>query len=623
MQTTLTGQLCRGESTGVKPKVKYCCLCAGRGHYAESCSRANRTPGPLSMKVINYRCLLKSAVDVDNKGPKCTILASDLNDCTFNFGNAVLDTGNTIYGRFRRAANLNVNQSATSENDVVFVNEGNLHDTSDPPIEVYDDFDFDMDDLEDVSSSEQFSENTHDDSFVTIDNLDADEEDRKNPTVDATETLDLPADKEAAIKRLDDKIHTLEELKGKMLSQKHDQKPNEMDESVEHETSAIDESVGNVSGQKEDVSTSSVLPDFIPLSPDEPEKYEPARSPSPISADSTTNTNETNEKSDATIHLTKDHCKKLLSEKGNQFLRDSEQRYNVAVRLEWRQYGNVLIVNGMASNQQTFHNILKNFFESSENAHKLSLSTNLPKNRDALIQYVRSQVALLDSPMCNVKQMADVQGLFHRIRQNERNPSKANTKQNLRLRKHLNMVLFGRYGFAEGKSHLAALQDCLRHIVNGSSLNVSMDIRQKIGEHMAYIFSGDDHKNYEDMIDHYNQMRRDRTLPPLDLDRKLIGLKINVYHNDADRENNASKNRKNSLKIYDEAPPSNSRTNSTGRNTSVQNNQSNAIPSLFDIQINVSTPSTSNAYQNDSMPSQNNYSSNRSRTMDKCRAWKF
>lgn len=593
--------MCREDSAGVRPKVKYCCLCAGRGHYAENCSRANRTPGVLSMKVTSYRCLLKSAVDLDNKGPKCTILTSNLNDCTFNFGNAMSDTGKTIYGRFRRAVNLNMNQSTTSENDVVFVNESNLHDTSDPPIEVYDDFDFEMDVLDDVSSSEQFSENTHDDSFITIDNLDADEEDRSNSN----------ADKEAAIKRLDDKIHTLEELKEKMLSQKPD---------GEHETSAIEESVENVSGQKEDVTTSSALPDFIPLSPDEPEKYEPARSPTPVSADSTTNTNDTNEKADATIHLTKDHCKKLLSEKGNKFLRDSELQYNVAVRLEWRQYGNVLIVNGIASNQQNFHNILKNFFESTENSHKLSVCTNLPKNRDALIQYVRSQVALLDSPMCNVKHMADVQGLFNRIRQNERNPSKANTKQILRLRKHLNMVLFGRYGFADGKSHLTALQECLRHIVSTSNSNVPMDIRQKIGEHMAYIFSGDDHKNYEDMIEHYNQMRKDRTLPPLDLDRKLIGLKINVYHNDADRENNTSKNRKNSLKIYDEAPPSNNRTTSTGRNTSVQNNHSNAIPSLFDIQINVSTPSTSNAYQNESMQRSNDYSSNRNRALDK---WKY
>ncbi|XP_055321315.1 uncharacterized protein LOC129577772 [Sitodiplosis mosellana] len=616
--TSLNEKPARKEkSPNGPPKVKYCCLCAGRGHYAENCSRANRTPGPLSLNITSYRWLLKSPFNIDNKGPRYTILASDLNDYNFNFGNSVSSVGNTIYGRFRRAVNLNANQSTTSENDVVFVNETNLHDTSDPPIEVYDDYDFEMDDLDDVSSSEQYSENTHDSSFMTIDNLNTEEHDTKEPRADPVETGIFAADKEAAIKRLDDKIHTLEELKEKMLSQKSDDDLNETGQSTDHDTTI--ESDVNVSGQKDDVTTSSALPDFIPLSPDEPEKYEPARSPSPVSADSTTNANE---KSDATIHLTKDHCKKLLSEKGNQFLRDSELQYNVSVRLEWRQYGNVLIVNGIASNQQDFHNILREFFESNENPQKQQLGGNLPKNRDALIRYVRSQVAVLDSPMCNVKHMADVQGLFNRIRQNEQNPSKSNVKQNLRLRKHLNMVLFGRYGFAEGKSHLDELQKCLRGVISGSSQNVPVDVRQKMGEHMAYVFSGDDHKNYENIIEHYNQMRKDRTLPPLILDRKLFGLKINVYPSDADTDNNTSKRKKplNYVKYNDLPTPSNSRLTSTMRSAKVQNSQLNTPPSLLDIQINVSTPSTSNAYQNESMQRRHSFSSNRNHVMDK---WKY
>lgn len=607
LQTKVNEELIQEpKSTNNRNKVKYCCLCANRGHYPEQCNRANRMPGPLSVSITSYRNVLKSTATIDKKIPKCTILTSDLNDYTFNFGNDVSSKGNTIYGRFRRAVNLNANQSNVSENDVEFVAESNLHDTSDPPIEIYDDsYDFEMDDLDDVSSTDQFSEDTtHDDSFVTIDNFDAEEgeDDEENEKeADANDTNEqqsdannvLSANKEAVIKRLDDKIHTLEELKGKMLSQ-------------------IDI---NVSGQKDDVTTSSALPDFIPLTSEEPEKFEPARSPSPISADSTTTTSE---KSDATIHLSSQHCKQLLTEKGNQFLRDSEIQYNVSVRLEWRQYGNVLIVNGIASNQQIFHNILKDFFESAENPQKANF-TNLPKNREALIKYVRSQVIILDSALCNVKHIADVQGLFHRLQKIKTNPSKANVKESEKLRKHLNMVLCGRYGLGEGKFHLNALQECLRRVLSVNTQNVSIEVRRKIGEHIAYIFSGNDHKNYEDMIEHYNQMKKDRTLPPLNLDRKLMGLKINVFPNNADNSFNNTPQRRNSFK---NSTPQFSNRSSTITSANNQNNRLNAPPSLLDIQINVSRPSTSSSYQNQnqSMQRSNSFSSNRSNILDK---WKY
>lgn len=587
-------------------RVKYCCLCAGRGHYADQCSRANRVAGPLNVDVVSYRNLLKMPSNSDKKGPKCTILSSDLENFNFNFGNDVSNTRNTIYGRFCRATNLNLNESTTSENDVVFVNESNLHDMSDPPIEVYDDFDFEMDHLDDVSSSEQFSENTHDDSFVTIDNLDADEEEPKS---DTTNVDNLPADKAAAIKRLDDKIHTLEELKGKMLSQKSNDDINLSCQSINNDTTI--ESEANVSEQKDDVTTSTALPDFIPLSSGEPEKFEITRSPSPVSADSTTTTNE---KTDATILLTKQNCKVLLSEEGNKFLRDSEVEHNVSVRLEWRQYGNILIVHGIAKDQQDFRNILKDFFQSTGNQQKLAPSqSQMPKNRNVLMKFIRDNVAALDSPMCNHNVLADVQGIYYKIRRNENNPSKANAKQIIKSRKQLNMILFGRYGLGEGKFHLDALQELLRRVRDGNGQNVSVEVRQKIAEHFDYIFSSNDHKNYEDMIDQYQQMRRDRTLPPLMLDRKLMGLKINVYPNDGPDD---SKRNVGSFR-----PP---RGNSTIPNdNNMPDNRLNKPPSLLDIQINVSSPSTSSPYQqNQPMYRRNpsNFPSNRGRVMDK---WKF
>lgn len=587
-------------------RVKFCCLCGNRGHYADQCNRANRAIGPLSVNVSSYKSLLRT--QLNNKAPKCTILVSNLNNYTFNFGNDVTTTGNSIYARFRRAVKLDVNQSITSENDVEFVKESNLHDTSDPPIEVYDDFDFEMDDFDDVSSSDECAD-TNDDSFVTIDELDDEDE---NAAGDTTETraneVDWPINKAAAIKKCNEKIHTLEELKRKMLSQKSDNAINESTESIDNDT--IIESDSNVSGQKDDVTTSSALPDFIPLTSKEPERYEVARSPSPeCSADSTTNTNDT---SDATILLTKQHCKQLLTANGNQFLRDSELKYNISVRLEWRQYGNVLIVRGITSNQQEFHKILKEFFESTEKSQISNQTISLPRNRDALVRFVRNQVALLDSKMCNYKPMADVQGLYARILHNDGNPSKTKRRQNIKMLKHLNMILFGRYGLGEGKSHLDALQECLRRVVNTQNQIVPLECRKKLSEHFDYIFSGTDHKNYADIIAQYNQMKRDRALPPLILDQKLMGLKINVYPNvnNTDTIPKPDISFKNALQSL----PNRSSTITSA------NNQQNKPPSLLDIQINVSTPSTSSSYQNQSMQRQQNLPSNQNHILDK---WKY
>lgn len=192
-------------------------------------------------------------------------------------------------------------------------------------------------------------------------------------------------------------------------------------------------------------------------------------------------------------------------------------------------------------------------------------------------------------------------GLFHRIRKFEQNPSKGNIKMINRLRKQLNMVLFGRYGFAEGKTHLNALQEHMRSIVYSNQPNVSMEMRKQMAEHIDYIFSSIDHENYESIIEHYIELRKEKCLPALNLDRKLMGLKINVFSDPTD--NNSSENvskKNNSLNnppssFNRSATPTNANANANA-NMQHNNSRTNAIPSLFDIQINVSKPSTS--YQN-------------------------
>lgn len=585
----------------IKPsKPKYCCLCAQKGHEAEKCNRANRTIGPLSVHVVNYCPVLRApSNEVPNSAPKCTILASHITGFSFNYGNDVSYKGNSLYARFRRAVNLSDDrQKQSGNNDVMFVSETNLRDTSEPPIEVYDDdFGYD-DDFDNISSTEQFSsDSVHDSSFMTIDNVDTD--DNNSQSIDSQKTNTNNGN--AEIQELDSKMQTLSDLKEKILSQTSTNASNQNSSAIGEER---DVSIKNVSTRQiDDISSTAALADFIPLSSHKPDKYQPTRSPSPVSADSTT---AINEQTDATIHLTPQHCKQLVTDKGHQFLRNRSEYFNVTARLEWRNYGNILIVNGMPAGQKDFHNELKEFFLANEpvKPNYSSFINNLPKNRGTLIKFIRSNFILLDSAICNKSFGLDPVGLYHRICFNQQNPSKASMRQVSKFRKQLNMILFGRYGFADGRAHLNALQNCLRDIINMNTIvNVPHQVRTRICKHIDYIFSDMDHGNYENIIEHYNTMRRNKSLPSLNLDRHLLGLKINVFDNGDSNENTprGQHYQRNALNTFAGKNSNASFEHSHGNGNAIGNsnsNRMNALPTSNNIQINVSKPSTSHYNQN-------------------------
>lgn len=603
------------QETPIKPaKPKYCCLCAQKGHEADKCTRANRPLGPLSVHVHNYTPVLRAPAknDVKQKSiPKCTILASHISDYTFNFGNDVSYKGNSMYARFRRAVNLSSdpqNESGNNSDDVMFVGESNLHDTSEPPIEVYDD-DFGYDeDFDNISSTEHFSsEGAQDSSFMTVDNVGAEEGNTSTGAQSMdSQSLDVTSE-HAKIQELDEKMQTLSDLKAKMLGQPT---------SDRNDVGGDGDSPKGSMRQNSDISSTAPLADFIPLSSNEPDKYEPTRSPSPVSADSTTAINE-HEHTDATIHLTPEHCKQLVAEKGTQFLRNRSEHFKVTARLEWRNFGNVLIVNGTPAGQKNFHNELKEFFKANEPVKPsyTSFVNLLPKNRSALIKYIRSHLLILDSAICN--KLGDPVGLYHRICLNQMNPSKANMKQASKFRKQLNMILFGRYGFADGHTHLSALQDHLRAVISKQSVvNVSQQVRKQIADNIDYIFSDMDHGNYDRLLDQYNAMKRNKRLPPLRLKRVLLGLKINVLDAGAGNENPPGG------QDYQSNINSNSLSSVGHRNRNGNNNgnQMNALPTSNDIQINVSKPSASHYNQGNQ---DNQHDSDRYRQQHHLDKWKY
>lgn len=289
------------------------------------------------------------------------------------------------------------------------------------------------------------------------------------------------------------------------------------------------------------------LPDFIPIdaardetidtddnstTDDEDNIYDDnAAGDNTSLADSTTNTvtpssvGTASRYSEAKIYLSKDHSKYLMTRQGTFFLTETYIKHDVKLRMEWCSIGNILIVQGLPTAQDSFHADLLAYCTKAETdmRKKQEISQQVPKNRHTLIRFIKEQIAQLEQPLGNVRDC------FQRMLTAEQQCSKAGTKSADRARKLLNMILLGQTGLREGAMHLTALQSNLRCLVETETKDViSTVFRNEVFQHFKYIFSSVPHDNYAAMVREYEDLRRSNRLPALLLDRKLIGLRISV-----------------------------------------------------------------------------------------------
>lgn len=496
------------------------------------------------------------------------------------------DSGNTIYARFKRAVNLSTeqNKKIQQSNDVQVVETvptaldfGNKKIESNTTVsgESINNENGNVSvELESISTDE-IQNLSAADASANIINVNDDED-------EIEEISDSEVEK--SMTELDDKLKTLNGLKEKISAR------NQLSTNAEPEgDSNYSFSDFYKPASPEKLPIDDVLPDFIPLSSNEPDKFVPTRSPTPP-----VNNENDNIECDAKVFLTLDHTKILATPDGTQFLQSTENQFNVEVRTEWSKIGKVLVIHGLPVNQEKFHSELIGFFAKHEKKPNCSAtnatSVNLPKNREALIKFVREHLIQLDS--CSDKSAAFVSTYYNKLRKCDDYKSKAMVKRVAQLRRQINLILFGKYGFADGRIHLLALEDCLRELLQCTETNAPGDLRKRTIEHMNYIFSSVDHDNYEDMIEKYHQLRKQNLLPVLTLDRKLLGLKIMVRTNPL----SISTNKVNSVNFSDDLSALDS---SVGNQKSVKHTSKLSVnmPSSIDIQINVSAPSS---YQNES-----------------------
>lgn len=331
--------------------------------------------------------------------------------------------------------------------------------------------------------------------------------------------------------------------------------------------------IANQEQRRNEPSTSVALPDFIPLSggSEANERFKETASP-PESNDSSIAPNARDE---AKVFLSGDHCKYLLTSTGHNFLKDKEVKHDVTIKLEWSNFGNVLCITGTRRSQDNFRTDLVGFLANIDKKIRSRSEVQIPKNRVQLIKHVSSIIRELHGLSMN----NNVFELFHSMQRYEKPNTKASNRKAEKCRRFLNMALFGVYGFRDGAKHLQALQQNLRELRCSRDTNISVQFRQTINEHLNYIFSSHPHENYADLIDLYGQMKRSRTLPEPNLDRKLLGLSIDVQSNQKASTSTSDANNFTTERI-DEMPSLETLSN---------------IPALMDLQLNVSSSQPSSS----------------------------
>ncbi|XP_055373575.1 uncharacterized protein LOC129606951 [Condylostylus longicornis] len=219
------------------------------------------------------------------------------------------------------------------------------------------------------------------------------------------------------------------------------------------------------------------------------------------------------------IFLPKNFSDYLLSPNGNKFLIENSNKYNIKASIDWTSVGNVLVLEGLKENQNQFHIKLMLELRSLPKKIKndlLEQSLRVPKKRSVLIKFLQDDLERLDSKIGNVFDLHKQLQLY------EHQQSKNGLRQAQKIRTKLNMILLGQAGLRDGKINLEIL---MKHLIQlrkeNSNQNqnilsiVTSQIRDEIDKSWKYIFSPIEHPNYNELIDAYYAMKRHNALPLL------------------------------------------------------------------------------------------------------------
>lgn len=211
---------------------------------------------------------------------------------------------------------------------------------------------------------------------------------------------------------------------------------------------------------------------------------------------------EPEQKASARVLLTKDHCKILLAEKGQDFLNRQQSSNNIKMEFKWDKNGNFLDITGFPSDQSIFHCEMREFLyrvELENYEKQIEMSSQVPKGKEKIISYIKSNLGLVGKK--NELKIFVAKKILIDMLEAEKS---FNFRKALKCRKTLNVTFMGVGGLCEGKDHLTSLRKILVDLEKEKIL-VSNGLRCEIMGHIKYIFSTINHGNYTKLLEEYGE----------------------------------------------------------------------------------------------------------------------
>lgn len=226
--------------------------------------------------------------------------------------------------------------------------------------------------------------------------------------------------------------------------------------------------------------------------------------------------------SEAKILMARDQTEYLFSPEGREFLTASAKQCNVNVRMDFKEYGYVLVIYGMKKNQEALQLMLLRRNQDVKRKSNEFQSQKPPKRIDVLIRFIRDGITSLAGDLGNAKTH------YFRIKELEQMNTKNGYKLAERKRRLLNMILFGQAGLSNGNMHLDQLLIILKRLLNehAGDENATAAMRNEIEEHWRIIFSAYPHPNYETLLQSYVKLDVKNRMSTLNIEPALLGQQM-------------------------------------------------------------------------------------------------
>ncbi|KAH8365849.1 hypothetical protein KR093_005833, partial [Drosophila rubida] len=223
--------------------------------------------------------------------------------------------------------------------------------------------------------------------------------------------------------------------------------------------------------------------------------------------------------SEAKILMAQDQTQYLFSPEGCQFLTSSAKKCNVSVRMDFKEYGYVLVIYGLKKDQENLQLMLLHRNQEVKRRSADFQRQKPPKRIDVLIRFLRDGINSLSGDLGNAKSH------YIRIKELEDMNTKNGFKLAERKRRLLNMILFGQAGLGNGSMHLDQLLAILKRLLERSpEENATPAMRNEIEEHYSVIFSAQPNDNYEALLQFYAKLENKNRLRSLNIEPAVLGL---------------------------------------------------------------------------------------------------